>query len=248
MPQKLTQEQIEEYIDQNLKIDIVENTQYNDLAIFFKIKITGKILYGSYPLYNTLIAPFYNWKQYAIETILTKFHEYIKACTPDENYLKLCDRLNVPIEIKEAPEKFNIAYLTKEDFDRCDPNDDTSIYDDVNVPLSYDDIYDLCMSYKKPVTGINKRIQELIDSISYDISYLPDNDSDKILILDAKLKIIEIAVKNIKDDKSISIYEKTVIINMIDSIYKLLKTTKYKIISNKSVNESLNKMFNENSK
>lgn len=42
--------------------------------------------------------------------------------------------------------------------------------------------------------------------------------------------------------------KKEIIINMLDSVYKLLKTTKYKIISDKNVNESLDKIFKENSK
>lgn len=248
MTQKLTKEQIEEYINQNLKTDIVKNTEYNDLAIFFKIKITGKIIYGSYPLYNTLIAPFYNWEKYATESIITKFHEYIKACPPDGNYMNLCERLNLPDDIKKSPERFDIAYLTKEDFEKCKLDDNNEIYNDVNIPLSYDDMYDLCMSYDKPVTEIGKRTQGLIDSITYDLHYWPDNEADKILILDTKLKAIEMIAKDINKDKSLSNEEKITIISMFDGVYKLLKTTKYKIISDKSVNESLHKMFNENSK
>lgn len=171
MSQKLTIEQIKEYIAQNLQTDIVHNTEYNDLAIFFKVKIIGKVIYGSYQLYHTVIAPFYNWENYATESIITKFHEYIKACKPDADYLKLCERLNLSDEIKNSPERFDIVYLTKEDFKRCNSDDDKEIYDDVNIPLSYNDTYDLCMSYKKPVTEIGKQIQGLMDSITYDIKY-----------------------------------------------------------------------------
>ena len=87
-----------------------------------------------------------------------------------------------------------------------------------------------------------------MNSITYDIKYWPDNKADKILILDTKIKAIEIAVIDIDKDKSLSKEEKEIIINMLENVYKLLKTTKYKIISDKSVNESLDKMFKENSK
>ena len=245
MSQKQTIEQIKEYIAQNLQTDIVHNTKYNDLAVFFKIKIIDKVIYGSYQLYHTVIAPFYNWENYATEGIITKFHEYIKAHKPDTEYLKLCERLNLPDEIKNSPERFDITYLTKEDFNRCNPDDNASIYDNEHIPLSYNDTYDLCMSYNKPVTEIGKRIQGLMDSITYDIKYWPDNAADKIIILDARLKTIEIAVIDIDKDKSLSKEEKEIIINMLDGIYKLLKTIKYKIISDKSVKESLDKMFNK---
>ena len=246
MSQKLTKEQINEYIINNIQTDIVKDTEYGMLKVFFKIKITGKVIYGSHLLYHIITAPLIcNWQKCTIERIINKFHEYIKAHKPDTEYLKLCERLNLPDEIKNSPERFDITYLTKEDFNRCNPDDNTNIYDNEHIPLSYDDVYDLCIQYEKPVTDLGKRIQGLMNSITYDISYLPDNNSDKILILDAKLKTIEIAVKNIKDDKSISIYEKAITMNMIDGIYKLLKTIKYKIISDKSINESLDKMFNK---
>lgn len=246
MMQKLTKEQINEYIINNIQTDIVKDTEYGMLKVFFKIKITGKVIYGSHLLYHIITAPLIcNWQKCTIERIINKFHEYIKAHKPDTEYLKLCERLNLPDEIKNSPERFDITYLTKEDFNRCNPDDNTNIYDNEHIPLSYDDVYDLCIQYEKPVTDLGKRIQGLMNSITYDISYLPDNNSDKILILDAKLKTIEIAVKNIKDDKSISIYEKAITMNMIDGIYKLLKTIKYKIISDKSINESLDKMFNK---
>jgi hypothetical protein len=87
-----------------------------------------------------------------------------------------------------------------------------------------------------------------MNSITYDIKYWPDNKADKILILDTKIKAIEIAVIDIDKDKSLSKEEKEIIINMLDSVYKLLKTTKYKIISDKNVNESLAKMFNDDNK
>ena len=87
-----------------------------------------------------------------------------------------------------------------------------------------------------------------MDSITYDIKYWPDNKADKILILDTKIKAIEIAVIDIDKNKSLSKEEKEIIINMLDSVYKPLKTTKYKIISDKNVNESLAKMFNDDNK
>ena len=87
-----------------------------------------------------------------------------------------------------------------------------------------------------------------MDSITYAIKYWPDNKADKILILDTKIKAIEIAANDINKDKSLYEEEKEIIISTIDSVYKLLKTTKYKIISDKNVNESLDKMFKENSK
>lgn len=248
MMQKLTKEQINEYIINNIQTDIVKDTESDSLKVFFKIKITGKVIYGSHLLYHIITAPLYNWKRCAIESIITKFHEYIKAHKPDTKYIKLCECLNLPDDIKKSPERFDIVYLTKEDFTRCSPDDNASIYDNEHIPLSYDDVYDLCMSYEKPVTDLGKRIQGLMNSITYDIKYWPDNKADKILILDTKIKAIEIAVIDIDKDKSLSKEKKEIIINMLDSIYKLLKTTKYKIISDKSVNESLDKMFKENSK
>ena len=248
MMQQLTKEQIDEYIINNIQTDIVKDTEYGMLKVFFKIKITGKVIYGSHLLYHIITAPLYNWKRCAIESIITKFHEYIKAHKPDTKYLKLCEHLNLPDDIKKSPERFDITYLTKEDFNRCNPDDNTNIYDNEHIPLSYDDVYDLCIQYEKPVTEIGKRIQGLMDSITYDIKYWPDNKADKILILDARLKTIKIAANDINKDKSLSEEEKEIIINMLDSVYKLLKTTKYKIISDKNVNESLDKMFKENSK
>lgn len=249
MMQKLTKEQINEYIINNIQTDIVKDTEYGMLKVFFKIKITGKIIYGSHLLYHIITAPLIcNWQKCTIERIINKFHEYIKAHRPDTEYLKVCERLNLPDEIKNSPERFDITYLTKEDFTRCSPDDNASIYDNEHIPLSYNDTYDLCMSYNKPVTEIGKRIQGLMDSITYDIKYWPDNETDKIIILDTKIKAIEIAVIDIDKDKSLSKEEKEIIINMLDGIYKLLKTIKYKIISDKSVNESLDKMFKENSK
>jgi len=249
MMQQLTKEQIDEYIINNIQTDIVKDTEYGMLKVFFKIKITGKVIYGSHLLYHIITAPLIcNWQKCTIERIINKFHEYIKAHKPDTEYLKLCERLNLPDEIKNSPERFDITYLTKEDFNRCNPDDDTNIYDNEYIPLSYDDVYDLCIQYEKPVTDLGKRIQGLMNSITYDIKYWPDNKADKILILDTKIKAIEIAVIDIDKDKSLSKEEKEIIINMLDSVYKLLKTTKYKIISDKSVNESLDKMFKENSK
>ena len=87
-----------------------------------------------------------------------------------------------------------------------------------------------------------------MDSITYDIKYWPDNAADKIIILDARLKTIEIAANDINKDNSLSEEEKEIILNMIDSVYKPLKATKYKIISDKNVNESLDKMFNDDNK
>lgn len=245
MMQQLTKEQIDEYIINNIQTDIVKDTEYSMLKVFFKIKITGKVIYGSHLLYHIITAPLYNWKRCAIESIITKFHEYIKAHKPDTKYLKLCERLNLPDDIKKSPERFDITYLTKEDFNRCNPDDNTNIYDNEHIPLSYDDVYDLCIQYEKPVTEIGKRIQGLMNSITYDIKYQPDNAADKIIILDARLKTIEIAVIDIDKDKSLSKEEKEIIINMLDGIYKLLKTINYKIISDKSVKESLDKMFNK---
>lgn len=63
--------------------------------------------------------------------------------------------------------------------------------------------------------------------------------------MDVKLKAIEIAADDINKDKSLSKEEKEITINILDGVYKLLKTTKYKIISDKSVKESLDKMFNK---
>lgn len=246
--QQLTKEQIDEYIINNIQTDIVKDTEYGMLKVFFKIKITGKVIYGSHLLYHIITAPLIcNWQKCTIERIINKFHEYIKVHKPDTEYLKLCECLNLPDEIKNSPERFDIAYLTKEDFTKCSP-DDASVYDNEHIPLSYNDTYNLCMSYNKPVTEIGKRIQGLMDSITYDIKYWPDNKADKILILDTKIKAIEIAVIDIDKDKSLSKEEKEIIINMLDSVYKLLKTTKYEIISDKSVNESLDKMFNDDNK
>ena len=234
MMQQLTKEQIDEYIINNIQTDIVKDTEYGMLKVFSKIKITGKVIYGSHLLYHIITAPLIcNWQ---------------KAHKPDTEYLKLCERLNLPDEIKNSPERFDITYLTKEDFNRCNPDDNTNIYDNEYIPLSYDDVYDLCIQYEKPVTDLGKRIQGLMNSITYDIKYWPDNKADKILILDTKIQAIEIVVIDIDKDKSLSKEEKEIIINMLDSVYKLLKTTKYKIISDKSVNESLDKMFKENSK
>ena len=248
MMQKLTKEQINKYIINNIQTDIVKDTESDSLKVFFKIKITGKVIYSSHLLCHIITAPLYNWKRCAIESIITKFHEYIKTHKPDTKYIKLCECLNLPDDIKKSPERFDIAYLTKEDFNRCNPDDNTNIYDNKHIPLSYDDVYDLCIQYEKPVTDLGKRIQGLMNSITYDIKYWPDNKADKILILDTKIKAIEIAVIDIDKDKSLSKEEKEIIINMLDNVYKLLKTTKYKIISDKSVNESLDKMFKENSK
>lgn len=246
MMQKLTKEQIDKYIINNLQTDIVKDTESDSLKVFFKIKITGKIIYESHLLYHIITAPLIcNWQKITIERIINNYHEYIKTCKPDAEYIKLCERLKLPDDIKNSPEKFDIAYLTKEDFTRCSHDDNVNIYGDTNIPLSHNDKYDLCMSYEKPTTDIGKRIQGLMNSITYDIKYWPDNDADKILILDVKLKAIEAVVNDIGKDESLSEEEKETIINMIDSMYKLLKTTKYKIISDKSVNESLYEMFNK---
>ena len=45
MMQKLTKEQIDEYIINNIQTDIVKDTEYGMLKVFFKIKITGKVIY-----------------------------------------------------------------------------------------------------------------------------------------------------------------------------------------------------------
>ena len=157
MMQKLTKEQINEYIINNIQTDIVKDTEYGMLKVFFKIKITGKVIYGSHLLYHIITTPLIcNWQKCTIERIINKFHEYIRTYKPDAEYIKLCECLNLPDEIKNSPERFDIAYLTKEDFNKCNPDDNTNIYDNEYMPLSYDDVYDLCMSYNKPVTEISK--------------------------------------------------------------------------------------------
>ena len=149
MSQKLTKEQVEEYIINNIQTDVVKDTESDSLKVFFKIKITGKVIYSAYLLYHIITAPLYNWKRCAIESIIIKFHEYIKAHKPNTKYIKLCERLNLPDETKNSPERFNIVYLTKEDFTRCSPDDNASIYNNKHIPLSYDDVYDLCIQYEK---------------------------------------------------------------------------------------------------
>ena len=110
MSQKLTKEQINEYIINNIQTDIVKDTEYGMLKVFFKIKITGKVIYGSHLLYHIITAPLIcNWQKCTIERIINKFHEYIRTYKPDAEYIKLCECLNLPDEIKNSPERFDIA-------------------------------------------------------------------------------------------------------------------------------------------
>lgn len=148
MVKTITYEQVKQYISANIKADIVEDTKDHQLMIYFKTKIADEIVYKSIYLSQLLTLPIYDWKQYTIGSLINKFASYTKYCVPTDKYIKLCERLNLPDSIKNQRDKFSIMYLTENDFNKCELDDNAQIYDSTQRLLSYTEIGNLCCTQK----------------------------------------------------------------------------------------------------
>ena len=148
MIKTITYEQVKQYMSNNIKADIIEDTKDHQLMIYFKTKIADEIVYESIYLSQLLTIPIYDWKQYAIGSLINKFAGYTKYCIPTDKYMKLCERLNLPDSVKNQRDKFSIMYLTELDFAKCELDDNTQIYNSTQRLLSYTEIDNLCCTQK----------------------------------------------------------------------------------------------------
>lgn len=139
---QLTLDQLHTYMKNNIITQIVRNTVSNNLHICFTIKIANEPFCVDFRLHSFLKDPTYDWLLYTAYELIGKFTDYIFFKITDEDYIKLCNKLNLPDKIKNSNLEFDIAYLTNHDFEKCTISDCTDIT--IFEPLSDQELFDLC--------------------------------------------------------------------------------------------------------
>lgn len=139
---QLTLDQLHTYMKDNITTQIARNTISNNLHICYTIKIINEPFHITFKLYDILKYPIYNWLLLAINNLIDNFTNYLYFKITNNDYIELCNRLNLPDKIKNSSLEFDIAYLTDKDFKKCTISDCTDLT--IFKPLSDQELFDLC--------------------------------------------------------------------------------------------------------
>ena len=146
MMRKLTDEQLEWLINTCTATAVATNPKTNDKVMFYMIKIAGHTISMVMPLEDLLIAPTSYWLPNAKYHFTKKFYDWLQFDYKwdKERYIKLCEDLDLPNEVKDSCSKFDITYLTDSEFSTCNEDDMAQIFGEMWQPLSDDKIRTLC--------------------------------------------------------------------------------------------------------
>ena len=146
MMRKLTDEQLEWLINTCTTTAVATNPKTNDKVIFYIIKIAGHTISMVMPLEDLLIAPTSYWLPNAKYHFTKEFYDWLQFDYKwdKERYIKLCEDLDLPNEVKDSCSKFDITYLTDSEFSTCNEDDMAQIFGEMWQPLSDDEIRTLC--------------------------------------------------------------------------------------------------------
>lgn len=146
MMRKLTDEQLEWLINTCTTTAVATNPKTNDKVMFYIIKIAGHTISMVMPLEDLLIAPTSYWLPNAKYHFTKEFYDWLQFNYKwdKERYIKLCEDLDLPNEVKDSCSKFDITYLTESEFKECNKDDMAQIFGEMWKPLSDDEIRTLC--------------------------------------------------------------------------------------------------------
>ena len=146
MMRKLTDEQLEWLINTCTTTAVATNPKTNDKVMFYMIKIAGHTISMVMPLEDLLIAPTSYWLPNAKYHFTKEFYDWLQFDYKwdKERYIKLCEDLDLPNEVKDTYSKFDITYLTDSEFSTCNEDDMAQIFGEMWKPLSDDEIRTLC--------------------------------------------------------------------------------------------------------
>lgn len=146
MTRKLTDEQLEWLINTCTTTAVATNPKTNDKVMFYMIKIAGHTISMVMPLDHLLIAPTSYWLPNAKYHFTKEFYDWLQFDYKwdKERYIKLCEDLDLPNEVKDTYSKFDITYLTDSEFSTCNEDDMAQIFGEMWQPLSDDEIRTLC--------------------------------------------------------------------------------------------------------
>lgn len=146
MMRKLTDEQLEWLINTCTATAVATNPKTNDKVMFYMIKIAGHAISMVMQLEDLLIAPTSYWLPNAKYHFTKEFYDWLQFDYKwdKERYIKLCEDLDLPNEVKDSCSEFDIAYLTEHEFEECNEDDMTQIFGEMWKPLSDDEIRALC--------------------------------------------------------------------------------------------------------
>lgn len=146
MMRKLTDEQLEWLINTCTTTAVATNPKTNDRVMFYMIKIAGHTISMVMPLEDLLIAPTSYWLPNAKYHFTKEFYDWLQFDYKwdKERYIKLCEDLDLPNEVKDSCSKFDITYLTEHEFEECNEDDMAQIFGEMWKPLSDDEVRALC--------------------------------------------------------------------------------------------------------
>lgn len=146
MMRKLTDEQLEWLINTCTTTAVATNPKTNDKVMFYMIKIAGHAISMVMPLEDLLIAPTSYWLPNAKYHFTKEFYDWLQFDYKwdKERYIKLCEDLDLPNEVKDSCSEFDITYLTDSEFSTCNEDDMAQIFGEMWKPLSDDEIRALC--------------------------------------------------------------------------------------------------------
>ena len=146
MMRKLTDEQLEWLINTCTTTAVATNPKTNDKVIFYMIKIAGHTISMVMQLEDLLIAPTSYWLPNAKYHFTKEFYDWLQFDYKwdKERYIKLCEDLDLPNEVKDSCSEFDITYLTDSEFSKCNEDDMAQIFGEMWQPLSDDEIHTLC--------------------------------------------------------------------------------------------------------
>lgn len=130
MMRKLTDEQLEWLINTCTATAVATNPKTNDKVMFYMIKIAGHTISMVMPLEDLLIAPTSYWLPNAKYHFTKEFYDWLQFDYKwdKERYIKLCEDLDLPNEVKDSCSKFDITYLTDSEFSTCNEDDMAQIF------------------------------------------------------------------------------------------------------------------------